>query len=43
MIVGGGLGGDDGADPGEEIVEVVRLLDRVDDTGFQHFGTNRGF
>jgi len=34
MIVGDGWGGDDGADLGEEIVEVVRLLDGVDDAAF---------
>ena len=43
MIVSDGLGGDDGADLGEEIVEVVGLSDRVDDAGLQHFGTNRRF
>src|SRR5437764_12852335 len=42
VIVGDGWGGDDGADLGEEIVEIVRLLDGVDDAGFQHFGATRG-
>ena len=41
MVVGDGLGADDGADLGEEVVEVVWFLDGIDDAGFQHLGADR--